>query len=358
MSQKNETLGLFLAILVTIGLTFGGLWFLIERWGQISSRNQINSTPIVNPSANKNPVNTSAIANPTTTSCSSVPNLPAGTFNYGGSTTWAPIRKDVDPELQKTCPQFILRYVQPAVEKPGSGTGIKMLIDNQLAFSQSSRPLKGEENQKAQQKGFSLKEIPVAIDGIAIAVNQNLNIPGLTVSQIKDIYTGKITNWQQVGGLNLPIVPYTRSKEAGGTVEFFVENVLNKEDFGKNVSYVGTTTEALRKVALSPGGIYYASAPEVVPQCMIKSLPVGRVSRQLVPPYQEPFIPSSECPSKRNHLNAQAFRSGNYPITRNLFVISKQNGQTDQQAGDAYTNWLLTSQGQELIEKAGFVRIK
>ncbi|NJM69450.1 MAG: PstS family phosphate ABC transporter substrate-binding protein [Scytonema sp. RU_4_4] len=356
MSHKNETLSLFLAILATLGLTFGGLWFLMERWAQIS-RNQTNSTPVVNPSVNNNLVNSSATPNSTVTSCS-VSNMPAGTFNYGGSTTWAPIRKDVDSVLQSSCPQLILRYVQPAVEKPGSGTGIQMLIDNQLAFSQSSRSIKGEENQKAQQKGFSLKEIPVAIDGIAIAVNQNLNIPGLTVSQIKDIYTGKITNWQQVSGPDLPIIPYTRSKEAGGTVEFFVENVLNKEDFGKNVSYISTTTEALRKVALSPGGIYYASAPEVVPQCVIKSLPVGRVSGQLVPPYQEPFIPPSECPSKRNQLNAQAFRSGNYPITRNLFLILKQNSQIDQQAGEAYANWLLTPQGQELIEKAGFVRIK
>lgn len=57
-------------------------------------------------------------------------------------------------------------------------------------------------------------------------------------------------------------------------------------------------------------------------------------------------------------INSQAFRSGAYPITRNLFVIVKQNNQTDRQAWEAYANWLLTSQGQELIEKAGFVIIK
>lgn len=77
-----------------------------------------------------------------------------------------------------------------------------------------------------------------------------------------------------------------------------------------------------------------------------------------MPPYQQPVVSPSECPSKRNQLNSQAFRSGDYAITRNLFVIVKQNGQRDQQAGEAYANWLLTSQGQELIEKAGFVRIK
>ncbi|MFN6481325.1 MULTISPECIES: phosphate ABC transporter substrate-binding protein [unclassified Nostoc] len=349
MSHKNETLSLFLAVVITIGLIFGGLWFLMERWAQLTgtvsktSGNGNTGNPI-NQFVNNNRCN--------------VPNLPQGTFNYGGSTTWAPIRKDVDSVLESLCPQFTLRYTQPPSGQAGSGTGIRMLIDNQLAFAQSSRSVKAEENTEAKQKEFSLKEIPVAIDGIAIAVNQNLNIPGLTVAQLKDIYTGKITNWQQVGGPNLPIKVYSRNKEAGGTVEFFIENVLNKENFGTNVSYVGTTTEAVRKVAANTGAIYYASAPEVVPQCTIKSLPLRRISGQFVPPYQQPVVSPSECPNKRNQLNSQAFRSGDYAITRNLFVIVKQNGQTDQQAGEAYANWLLTPQGQELIEKAGFVRIK
>lgn len=320
----------------------------MERWAQL------NGTAAKSSGTN----NTDNPINQFISSKCNVPNLLEGTFNYGGSTTWAPIRKDVDSVLESQCPRFILRYTQPPSGNAGSGTGIRMLIDNQLAFSQSSRSVKAEENAEAQQKGFSLKEIPVAIDGIAIAVNHDLNIPGLTVAQLKDIYTGKITNWQQVGGSNLPIKAYSRSEEAGGTVEFFVENVLNKEKFGANINYVGTTTEAVRKVAANPGGIYYASAPEVVPQCIIKTIPLGRTSSQLVPPYQQPFVSPSQCPSKRNQLNSQAFRSGDYAITRNLFVIIKQNGQTDQQAGEAYANWLLTPQSQDLIEKAGFVKIK
>lgn len=347
MSPKKETLPLFLSLIATISLIFGGSWFLMERWAKISSNT--TSTSSSNNSQNSFPN--------LVTSCN-VPNLPQGVFSYGGSTTWATIRKDVDSVLQRICPQFVLRYTQPPFDKPGSGTGIKMLIDNQLAFSQSSRSIKQEENSQAQQKGFRLKEIPVAIDGIAIAVNHNLNIPGLTTAQIKDIYTGKITNWQKLGGANLPIIPLSRSQEAGGTVDFFIEYVLNKDKFGNNVSYIGTTTEALRKIANTPGGIYYASAPEIVPQCTIKSLPIGRTNGQFVTPYQQPEIAQSQCPNQRNHLNVENFRNGNYPITRNLFVIIKQNGQSDQQAGEAYANWLLTPQGQELIEKAGFVRIK
>ncbi|MDY6899574.1 MAG: substrate-binding domain-containing protein, partial [Cyanobacteriota bacterium] len=198
---------------------------------------------------------------------------------------------------------------------------------------------------------------PVAIDGIAIAVNPNLNIPGLTLTQLKDIYTGKITNWQQVGGENQAIVPYSKISE-GGTVEFFVNNILEKEEFGQNVEQISTTTEGLRKVNQNRGGIYYASAPEVVGQCGIKPLAIGRTESTLVSPYKEPYVPPSECPQKRNQLNVDAFRSDEYPMTRRLFVVVKKNGQVDEQAGVAYANLLLAEEGQKLISKAGFVRIR
>jgi phosphate transport system substrate-binding protein len=233
-----------------------------------------------------------------------------------------------------------------------------MLLDNQLAFSQSSRPLKAQEYQQAAQRGFALKEIPVAIDGIAVAVHPSLKLGGLTLAQLKGIYTGKMTNWQQVGGPNLPIVAYSRRLEEGGTIEFFWENILEKENFGQGVQFIPTTTQALRQVAANPGGIYYASAPEVVPQCGVKPLPLERKTREWVAPYQAPLVPPAECPARRNQLNQSAFRSGEYPITRRLFVIVKENGQADEQAGMAYSNLLLTAQGQELIVRAGFVRLR
>jgi phosphate transport system substrate-binding protein len=233
-----------------------------------------------------------------------------------------------------------------------------MLLDGELAFSQSSRPLKDKEYQQAQQRGFQLEQIPVAIDGIAIAANHDLQIPGLTVAQVRDIFTGKITNWQEVGGINQPIHPYSRSPEDSGTVEFFVENILQEESFGRNVEFVPTTTKALQKVSEDVGGIYFASAPEVVPQCSVRSLPLARPEQDFVPPYAEPAVSPSACPQQRNELNDPAFQDGSYPITRRLFVIVKRNGQIDERAGDAYARLLLTEQGQKAIQKAGFVRIR
>ncbi|WP_017318454.1 PstS family phosphate ABC transporter substrate-binding protein [Mastigocladopsis repens] len=352
MSQKTrETAILVSLLLITAGLIGAGFWWAsgwsgLENVSDLFVGSQVGSGEKLQEAQGK------------AKTFAEVPNVPSGLFNYGGSTTWAPIRKIVDPIIPTTWSQFQLRYTNPASDKPGSGTGIKMLLEDQLAFSQSSRPIEDEEYQKARQRGFTLKEIPVAIDGIAIAVHPSVKIPGLTVAQIKGIYTGKINNWKQVGGPDLPVTPYSRSREAGGTVEFFIENVLEGGKLGSNVKIVSDTTSGLRKVASDSGGIYYASSTQVVPQCNVKPLPIGYQPDQLVPPYQEPFVELSQCPNRRNLLNRAAIQSGEYPITRRLFVIIKQNGQEDEQAGRAYAALLLSAQGQELIKNAGFISLR
>ena len=354
MSRKNETTILVLSLLITVGLIGSGLWVANHSWLDIG---KILNNITHDNSNSATPPNQSLKGLTRGSNFQSVQNIQTGRFRYGGSTTWAPIRRDVDAAINKELPQFQIVYTDPIGQPPGSGTGIQMLLQNQLAFSQSSRSLKDNEYLQAQVRGLKLKEIPVAVDGIAIAVNPNLNIPGLTLSQIKDIYTGKFRNWKDLGGPDLEISPYSRRNE-GGTVEFFVNHILQNEKFGSNTQTVDTTTEALRKVSRNKAGIYYASAPEVVGQCGVKPLPVGKTFEQLIPPYQEPYIPSSECPQKRNILNEVAFSEAKYPITRRLFVIVKQNGQIDEQAGETYARLLLTAQGQELIAKAGFVRIR
>ncbi|MEM7726964.1 MAG: PstS family phosphate ABC transporter substrate-binding protein [Cyanobacteria bacterium P01_A01_bin.45] len=352
MSKKNETSVLVATLLITLGLVIGVYWWLAKSSGiKLGSINN-NQTQTATQTNNLNSVNKIGIKN-----FSEIKNVPSGLFSYGGSSTWAPIRKLTKEPIQRAFPQFEMRYTNPTNSSPGSGAGIKMLLSDELAFSESSRSLKDKEHQKAKSQEFSLKQIPVAIDGIAIAVHPELDIPGLTIDQLKDIYTGKITNWNQVGGASVPVVAYSKKTE-GGTVEFFIKNVLQKESFSQKVQPIQTTTEALRKVARNKGGIYYASAPEVVEQCGVKSLPIGKTSDELVSPYQEPFVPLSKCPQQRNKLNVTAFRSGKYPMTRRLFVIVKQNQQLDQEAGEAYANLLLTEEGQQLISKAGFVRIR
>ncbi|HEY9865636.1 MAG TPA: PstS family phosphate ABC transporter substrate-binding protein [Candidatus Obscuribacterales bacterium] len=353
MAQKNDTTTLILALLITGGLISGGIWWFTRN---MNLPTVLNSNP--SPSSSISPTSVPQTSTTNFKTFAEVPNVPNGLFLYGGSTTFAPIRQGINPEIQTVFPQFQLRYFQNPSQSPGSGSGIKMLIDNQITFAESSRPLQESEYQQAKQRGLNLIEVPVAIDGIVVAVNPNLNIQGLTINELKQIYTGKITNWSQLGGENVPIVAYSRTKEAGGTTEFFITNVLGGEGFGEVVKFIPTTTEALRAIANSPGGIYYASAPEVVAQCTIKPIAIGLTSGALIQPYKNPLISPENCPQQRNQIDPMVFKNGAYPLTRRLFIIVKQNNQTEQQAGEAYTQLLLTSQGQDLIEKLGFIRIR
>jgi phosphate transport system substrate-binding protein len=358
MAQKNETATLVLALVITLGLVGGGTLWLMRRSGSSLGGLLQPATPNgSNTSRNLPP----AVASQPGTQLSSfadVKDVPSGAFKYGGSTSWAPLRLTVDSAVQAAKPEFQLRYLGPDSGSASSGSGIRMLINDRLAFAQSSRPILESEANKAEQQGKELKQVPVALDGIAVATNPNLNLPGLTLTQLKGIYTGQITNWSQVGGPNLKIIPYSRPTNSGGTVELFVEDVLEGQTLGANVEFVPTTTQAIRRLAENPGGIYFASAPEVVPQCTIKPLPLSSQGNNFVAPYQEPLVAPSQCPGQRNRLNTDAFQQGRYPLTRNLYVIIQQNGQVEERAGEAYTNFLLTEEGQNLIAKAGFVRIR
>ncbi|MBW4583589.1 MAG: PstS family phosphate ABC transporter substrate-binding protein [Tildeniella nuda ZEHNDER 1965/U140] len=363
MAQKNDTTALILAFLVTAGLIGGGFWWFTQRSGSdLSKILAPTNTPSGSAGGGGNPsvpatADPNANGNPSTAEgFADVQNVPSGLFSYGGSTTWAPIRLTTDPVIQSARSEFRLRYVDPISGTPGSGSGIQMLLQDEIAFAQSSRPVRDQENQAAAQKGVKLKQIPVAIDGIAIAVNPSLNIPGLTIDQIRSIYSGRITNWRQVGGPNLAIQPFQRPPTAGaGTIEVLLGD---DSQSGANVQDVATTTAGLRKLATNPGGVYFSTATELVPQCTVKPVPIGRQPGQFVPPYQEPLVAPSRCPGQRNKINVSAFQSGQYPLTRNLFVIVKQNGAAEQQAGEAYANFLLSPQGQALIAKAGFVSIR
>jgi phosphate transport system substrate-binding protein len=365
MTQKNEVPALVVSLLITIGLLGGGIWWWTQRTsnatgGLFGNGSSDVSNDVTHSSDNRSPQSNPSLPAEQSNlrSFADVQNVPSGLFNYGGSTTWAPIRGEVDPDIQRVWSNFQLRYTDPVTGTPGSSSGIRMLLSNQIAFAQSSRSLQAEEYQEAEQRGFTLREVPVAIEGIAFAVHPDLEISGLTLEQIKDIYTGQITNWSEVGGSNTPITPYSRRLEDGGTVDFFVENVLAGEALGSNVQIVANTTLAIRQLSENPSGLYYASAPEIVGQCTIKPIALGRRSDEVISPYQPPLVPAPQCPAQRNQLNAEAFRTGNYPLTRRLFVIIKQNGQADQQAGEAYANLLLTFQGQESLRRAGFVPIR
>lgn len=287
-----------------------------------------------------------------------VPNVPLGNFRYGGSTTFAPLRSpSTVATIAEAQPQFKLIYTDPYKNRHGSTVGIQMLLAGQLSFAQSSRPIQATELRQAQRLGFTLEQIPVAIDGVAIYANPKVAVTGLTLSQVKDIFTGKLVNWKQLGGSDLPIVPVSRDPQISGTADFLQEKVLAGEQFGSNVKLVNTTTEAIRTVAKTPGGISYATASEAVRQQSIDPVSLATVSPLPLAAGSSGFVSPFDRQQK-NVANTTAFANGTYPLTRRLYVVIKRDGSINEQAGIAYTNLLFSAEGQQMVEQAGFAPLR
>ncbi len=279
-------------------------------------------------------------------------------FDYGGSTSWIPIADTFHKTIAESFPNFDLQKPK----YPGSVEGIQQVVKGSFAFGLSSTYPQPIDRENAQKQGFTLLEKAIGIDGISVSVNHKLNIPGLTLAQLKGIYTGRITNWQEVGGPNLPIIPYSRSDEKGGTVLIFIDRVLGGEPLNsKVVKFVNSTTAGVNHLYNNLGGIYYASAAELVPQCGIRPVALQNEQGNFIPPYQGNLVPPESCPKQRNQVNREAFKNKDYPLTRNLYGIIKDfpgEDTPEEKAGRTYIELLLTGKGQAIVRDAGFTPVK
>lgn len=141
--------------------------------------------------------------------------------------------------------------VTVTVEYSGSSAGIESLLNGSCDIGDASRNLKDSE-----KSGGAVENI-VAIDGIAVIVDKNNTVAGLTKQQLSDIYTGAVTNWSEVGGSDTPIVVVGR--EAGSGTRGAFEEILKVEDTCKYAVECDSTGAAMAKVASTEGAIGYVS---------------------------------------------------------------------------------------------------
>jgi phosphate transport system substrate-binding protein len=277
-----------------------------------------------------------------------VRNVPTGIFDYGGGIQFAALAKyGMNDAIAQAHPEFRLRYTEPINQKPGSGTGIGMLLNGQLSFSQSGRPLKEAEYNQAKNRGFNLEQVPIALDGVAFFTHPSINVTGLSLDRVQAIFTGKTANWKEVGGPDLPIIPVSLDPKLTSTIQVLFEG-LEGATLSSRAPIVRDYTAAIRKVAETPGAISYASAPSVIGQKTIHLLGLAKAGSKQY----------AQVSTKGNQVNAEAFRDGTYPFTRRLFVVIRRDGSLDEKAGVAYANFLLSADGQQIIGKSGFVAIR
>ncbi len=330
------------------------------------------------------PISTNASPNPSVRNMpagegdtfTTIVDVPTGNFKFGGSTTWATTRQpqsSIDAAIQGVFPKYDIDYVTPddvaaanakagkenrCDKKPGSNTGICWLIEGSIDFAQSSIPLsKTKYADRAIES--KLVEKAVAYDALTVVVNPQLKISGLTISQLRRIYTGKVTNWSEVGGPDLPILTFSRSEGADGTVTALKDFILKPGDEWNPSQLVDNVTEGLQKVKSSPNSIFFGPAKEVMTDfCGVVPLAIGKTENKLVKPYVEPLqYPENGC-NKRNQINSAVVKDQTYPLTRKIYLVLQADGTARQKAGEAYANLLMTQQGQALLEKSGFVSIK
>ena len=142
-----------------------------------------------------------------------------------GSDTMLPLSQKAAEDFMKTSPSETV-----IVTGGGSGVGISALLEGTTDIAQLSRKIKFDEKQKLQEKGKPVKEIIAAYDALAVVIHPSNKISGLTREQLEGIFTGKITNWKEVGGDDLKIIPYSR-ETSSGTYEFFKTSALKKKFF-------------------------------------------------------------------------------------------------------------------------------
>jgi phosphate transport system substrate-binding protein len=239
---------------------------------------------------------------------------------------WAEAYQDVAPT------------VLIAVTGGGSGTGIAALINGTVDIANASRQMSAEEIATARSRGIDPVELPVAVDALAVIVNPANPVTNLTIDQLADIFTGRITNWKDVGGNDATIVLLSRESNSGTHV-YFLEQVVrkgkkdNKDLFAPQTllmpSSVGITSEIRR----NPNAIGYDGLGYVTPH--EKTIAVARDSNS-------PFVlPSAESASE-----------GSYPLSRFLYMYTA--GQPTGAVAE-YLRWVIGSEGQAIVTQLGFV---
>lgn len=224
----------------------------------------------------------------------------------------------------------------------GTGRGIEGLLAGVVDVAAASRPLKGKEKKIAGEKGMDIKSYAVAIDAIAVIVNRANPITELSMEQLAGIYSGRITNWREVGGKNQPVTFYGREKTAG-MYELFKEKVLGEKDYSPKMKVATTTTGMLQAIAKEPGAIGTATIAQSLKQRTIKLL-------GLRPSGNEPVI----YPFITNDINSRAIQKGLYPLTRQMYLMT--NGEPTGLVKDLI-DIALSERGQQVVREEGYVPV-
>ena len=244
--------------------------------------------------------------------CSTSTSAVTTSITVAGSTTCLPIAEIASEGYQASS---------------GSSAGIEAVSNGTADIATSSRDLNSDE------KDLGLSPIVIAHDGIAVIVNEDNPVDNLSVDQLRDIYSGKITNWKEVGGDDLPIQIINRD-EASGTREAFRTIVMGKASFDRSAAVLSGTGQVRDVVSRSRGAIGYIS--------------LGFVKSKYAATQVKPLSVEHVEPSEKT------VSSGGYPISRDLYFFVKGKPSA---AAQGYIDYVLSEKMDHQIREAGFIPV-
>lgn len=221
---------------------------------------------------------------------------------------------------------FMEKYpgVTVTVEFTGTGAGIGAVISGDADVGNSSRALTEREKERGAVENV------VALDGILLCVDSSNTVRNLTARQLADIYAGRLTNWSQAGGRDCPVV--TVGREAGSGTRSAFEAYLGLGDGCDYANELDSSGAVLAKVAATPGAIGYVSLETPKDGVTILSL--------------EGVEPTAEN-----------IRDGSYPMSRTLIMVTRGEVSAQSRLVQAWFDFVLGREGQEIVSKIGLVRV-
>jgi phosphate transport system substrate-binding protein len=223
----------------------------------------------------------------------------------------------------------------------GSGTGIAALQNNTTDFCNASREINPEERAKVKAAtGKDVMEFVVAYDALAVYSNPSNPVKEISIEELREIWAegGNLTSWDQINPeAKGKLVLFGRQNNSG-TYDYFREHVCGKKDgkqreFRPGISELNGSAEVVENVAKTPTGLGYSGMGYKTP-----AVNWLKVSKKKGEPGVEPGV--------------EAARSGSYPISRKLYIYTagEPTGETK-----AFIDWVLSPEGQKIVEKEGFV---
>ena len=238
------------------------------------------------------------------------------------------------PLSQKFAENYGKKYAGSGISVVGggSGVGIAALISGTTDIAQASRKMKIDEKLKLQDAGKAVKEVIIAYDALAVIVNPSNPVSQLTREQLEGIFTGKITNWNQVGGQDLKIIVYSR-ETSSGTYEFFKEHVMNKRNFASSALLMAATGAVVQSVSQTKGAIGYVGLAYLE-----KDVKALKVSYDKGKTFVTPSVETA--------------KNKTYPITRPLYYYYVSGIEARV---SPLIKYILSPEGQKVVLQEGYV---